>query len=166
MAYASTTTFSATNDGNPTAGVSVLQPPAQPSHGRVMQGTSIEGLRSTVNGVLGTKIELTPAFGSTTTYETTGHSSTGIPYALHGSATQVSHDIGCHLAGFEDPVKTCLGVRVVDSKKVIIKTRMVVGGGAQMVPERSSARNIAIKEEAREVELARFGAGRVGGVLS
>lgn len=27
-----------------------------------------------------------------------------------------------------------------------------------MVPERSSARSIAIKEEAREVELARFGA--------
>lgn len=98
MAYVGTTTVSANNDGNPTAGVSVMQPPAQPAQGDVMKGTTIEGLKSLVGGTLGTKIELTPAFGSTQVYETTGHSSTGIPYALQGSATQVSHDIGCHLA--------------------------------------------------------------------
>ena len=162
MSYVSSSTSGPVNDGNPTAGTGILAPPAVQAKGATMEGTTIEGLRATVAGVLGSKIELTPSFGSVDVYETTGHASTGIPYALHGSATQVSHDVGVHLAGFQDPIKTCLGVRVVDTKKVVVKTRMVVGGGSQMVPERSSARSIGIKEEAREIELARFGADMVG----
>lgn len=39
-----------------------------------------------------------------------------------------------------------------------MKQRMVVGGGAQITPERSSAKTIGIKESVHEVELQRYGA--------
>ena len=63
-----------------------------------------------------------------------------------------------HLAGFQDPIKAIFGMRVEESKKVVIKRKYVVGGSAIVVPERAPARSVAVKEDIREVELARYGA--------
>ena len=142
-------------DGNPAISLGRNEHLTHKSEGKAMDGTSIEGV---VRDLLGNRIALTPVMGNLGLYETAGHSTTGIPYALNGSAQVVSHDIGVHLAAFEDPIKAALGVRVVDCKKVLVKTRQVVGGGAQITPERSAARTIGIKEDVREIELNRFGA--------
>ena len=85
------------------------------------------------------------------------HSTTGIPYAIGGTATVVSQKVGLWLAGFDDPIKAILGVGVHKDEKIIIKRKFCVGGGATIVPERAPARTVAIQEDVREVTLVRYG---------
>lgn len=85
------------------------------------------------------------------------HSTTGIPYAIGGTATVVSQKVGLWLAEFEDPIKAILGVGVHKDEKIIIKRKYAVGGGATIVPERAPARTVAIQEDVREVTLTRYG---------
>ena len=86
------------------------------------------------------------------------HTSTGLPYAMSGTATVINQQVATHLAGFQDPIKSVFGTRIEESKKIVIKRKYVVGGSAIVVPERAPARSVAIKEDIREVELARYGA--------
>lgn len=50
-----------------------------------------------------------------------------------------------------------MGVAIHRDRKVIIKRRYVVGGQTLITPERAPARTVAIKEDAREVILTRYG---------
>lgn len=86
------------------------------------------------------------------------HSTTGIPYAIGGTATVVSQKVGLHLTSFEDPIKALLGTGVHSDEKVIIRRKYCVGGGSTIVPERAPARTVAIQEDVREVMLTRYGA--------
>lgn len=88
----------------------------------------------------------------------TGHTTTGLPYAMSGTATVVNQGVATHLASFQDPLKAIFGLRVEESKKVIVKRKYVVGGSAIVVPERAPARSVAVREDIREIELARYGA--------
>ena len=63
------------------------------------------------------------------------HTTTGIPYAIHGSARVVQADVTEWLAGYVDPIKAILGTAVQNSAKVIITRKYIVGGGAIITPE-------------------------------
>lgn len=89
---------------------------------------------------------------------TRGHSTTGIPYAIAGTASVVELDVAERLSAFSDPIRAILGTGVHESQKVIIKRQYVAGGGASIVPERAPARTVAIQEDVREVVLTRYGA--------
>jgi hypothetical protein len=56
------------------------------------------------------------------------HSTTGIPYAIQGTATQISVDVAEYLAGFNDPIKVILGTSIHKQAKIIITRKYVVGG--------------------------------------
>lgn len=85
------------------------------------------------------------------------HSTTGIPYAISGTATVIESVVSAKLAMFTDPIKAILGTAVHDTQRIIIKRKYVAGGGAHIVPEHASARTIAIREDIREVMLSRYG---------
>jgi len=85
------------------------------------------------------------------------HSTTGLPYALHGTATVINQKIGSFLASFQDPIRAILATGIHKSKKIIIKRKYVVGGQALITPERAPARTVSIKEDIREVILTRYG---------
>lgn len=85
------------------------------------------------------------------------HATTGIPYAISGSATVINSNVSAKLATFTDPIKAILGTGVHSTQRIIIKRKYVAGGGAQVVPEHASARTVAIREDVREVMLTRYG---------
>ena len=85
------------------------------------------------------------------------HTTTGIPYAIHGTARVVQTNVTDWLAGYIDPIKAILGTSVQNSQKVIITRKYVVGGGAIITPEHAPARAVAIREDTREVRLTRYG---------
>jgi hypothetical protein len=85
------------------------------------------------------------------------HATTGIPYAISGSATVINSNVSAKLATFTDPIKAILGTGVHSTQRIIIKRKYVAGGSAQVVPEHASARTVAIREDVREVMLTRYG---------
>lgn len=85
------------------------------------------------------------------------HTTTGIPYAIHGTATLVQQQVAKALAAYQDPIKAILGTAVHRDRKIIIRRKYVVGGKAMITPERAPARTVAIKEDERHVTLARYG---------
>lgn len=85
------------------------------------------------------------------------HATTGIPYAISGTATVVQSTVSAKLATFVDPIKAILGTAVHETQRIIIKRKYVAGGGAHIVPEHASARTVAIREDIREVMLSRYG---------
>lgn len=56
-----------------------------------------------------------------------------------------------------DPIKSILAQKVVRTKKIIVTTPVVTGGGAQITPERALARVVSTSAQAREFETARYG---------
>jgi len=89
--------------------------------------------------------------------ETASHTTTGIPYAIHGSATLVQQQVAHALASYQDPIKAILGTAVHKDREIVIRRKYVVGGKAMITPERAPARTVAIKEDERRVVLARYG---------
>ena len=73
-------------------------------------------------------------------YGTRGHATTGIPYAISGTAAVVEMDIGERLMAFSDPIRAILGTGVHTSQKIIVKRQYPAGGGASIVPERGACR--------------------------
>ena len=119
-----------------------------------------ENLRETVRNLLGGSVRLSEqlANGDVNLYSGAPHSTTGLAYAISGRANVVSVNVASKLASFEDPIKAIMPVSVHSSNKIIINRKYVVGGAAGIVPERASARTIAMKEESKEVMLTRYGA--------
>jgi len=85
------------------------------------------------------------------------HSTTGIPYAIQGSATMINVDVSEYLAAFQDPLKVILGTSIHKEAKVIITRKYVVGGRSLITPEHAPARTVSIQEDAREVMMTRYG---------
>ena len=73
-------------------------------------------------------------------YEGYPHSTTGLPYALHGTATVINQEVAGKLAGYQDPIKAVMPVGIHKTKKIIIRRKFTVGGQVTAVPERSAAR--------------------------
>lgn len=118
-----------------------------------------EGIRNTVREILGDRVRLSEmmSLGNLDYHTGYAHTTTSLPYAIHGTATVISRKVATQIASFQDPIKSVLGVAVHRDRKVIIKRRYVVGGQTLITPERAPARTVAIKEDAREVILTRYG---------
>lgn len=114
------------------------------------EGQPYASFANKVTKVLGVNATVTGATGYS-------HSTTGIPYAINGTATVVSQTIGVHLTTFNDPIKLVLGTGVHKDQKIIVKRKYVIGQSASIVPERAPARTVAIKEDVKEVTLTRYG---------
>ena len=85
------------------------------------------------------------------------HNTTGLKYAIRGRASVIEANVGERLASFKDPIKSVLPVRVVDTHRVIVVQKEVVGGRSIIAPERAPARTVGVKETVREVLLERYG---------
>lgn len=85
------------------------------------------------------------------------HSTTGIPYAIAGTATLVEQRVSARILTFKDPIKALLGVGIHRDERIIIKRKYVASAEAIPVPEHASARTVSMQEEVREVQLTRFG---------
>ena len=103
------------------------------------------------------KIHQTAVINDLDLRQTPAHGTTGIPYAISGTATVVQMDVAQRLADYVDPIKAILGVGMHSEQRVIIKRQYVAGGSAGIVPERAPARTVAIQEDVREVMLTRYG---------
>ena len=106
------------------------------------------GNQVTVSSVLSHNIDMRDGYP---------HSTTGIPQAIHGTATQVNVDVATWLASFQDPIRAILGTGIHQDKRIIIKRKYVVGGQATITPERAPARTVSIQEDVRDVVLTRYG---------
>lgn len=103
------------------------------------------------------KVHQTAVINDLDLRQTPAHGTTGIPYAISGTATVVQMDVAQRLADYVDPIKAILGVGMHSEQRVIIKRQYVAGGSAGIVPERAPARTVAIQEDVREVMLTRYG---------
>ena len=118
-----------------------------------------DALNSTINQIFGSSanIHATAVINDLDSANTAAHGTTGIPYAISGTAKVVQMDVAQRLAGYSDPIKAIMGIGVHREQKIIIKRQYVAGGGAGIVPERAPARTVAVQEDAREVMLTRYG---------
>jgi len=103
------------------------------------------------------KVHQTAVINDLDLRQTPAHGTTGIPYAISGTATVIQMDVAQRLADYVDPIKAILGVGMHSEQRVIIKRQYVAGGSAGIVPERAPARTVAIQEDVREVMLTRYG---------
>jgi hypothetical protein len=109
------------------------------------------GIEGAVADLLGTSM-ITPVMSRNLDLFTGHpHSTTGIPYAIQGTAKVIQVGVSEYLAGFSDPIKTILGTSIHRESKVIITRKYVVGGRSLITPEHAPARTVAIQEDAREV---------------
>ena len=118
-----------------------------------------DALATSINEIFGTKanIHATSVVNDLDALHSAPHGTTGIPYAISGTATVVQLAVAQRLADYVDPIKALLGVGVHREQKIIIKRQYVAGGGAGIVPERAPARTVALMEDVREVVLTRYG---------
>lgn len=107
-----------------------------------------------VKGLLGDAISVSLDTG---TRVGAAHATTGIPYAISGTASLIQANVSAKLATFKDPIKAILGTGIHNEQRIIIKRKYVAGGSATVVPEHASARTVAIREDVREVMLTRYG---------
>lgn len=118
-----------------------------------------DAFNSTINQIFGpsANIHATTVVNDLDAVQTSAHGTTGIPYAISGTAKVVQMDVAQRLVGYSDPIKAIMGIGVHREQKILIKRQYVAGGGAGIVPERAPARTVAIQEDAREVMLTRYG---------
>lgn len=118
-----------------------------------------EALGNSIAQLFGAKAQLhgTAVVNDLDARQSSAHGTTGIPYAISGTATVVQVGVAQRLADYVDPIKAILGVGMHRDQKIIIKRQYVAGGGAGIVPERAPARTVALQEDVREVMLTRYG---------
>lgn len=122
------------------------------------QGAANDRFGKVIQDLLGNKVHVSSALSHNIDMrDGYPHSSTGIPQAIHGTATQVNIDVATWLATFQDPIRAILGTGVHQDKRIIIKRKYVVGGQATITPERAPARTVSIQEDVRDVVLTRYG---------
>ena len=127
--------------------------------GKFTAGNKDQDMTATVSSILGNSaiVSRQMGVGDLDLREGYAHTTTGIPYAIHGTATLVQQQVAKALAAYQDPIKAILGTAVHKDRKIIIRRKYVVGGKAMITPERAPARTVAIKEDERHVTLARYG---------
>ncbi len=78
-------------------------------------------LRNTIDQLLGGNIQLneTRAVDLDATYQSAPHAAMGLTVGVSGRATIVNADVASHLAEFQDPIKSLLGVGIHRDTRVI-----------------------------------------------
>jgi hypothetical protein len=96
------------------------------------------GIRNTVRELLGDKIRLSESMSMGDLGYHTGypHTTTSLPYAIHGTATVISLKVAQRVASGSDAIRSILGVSFQHNQKVIVKRKYIVGGQAIITPER------------------------------
>jgi hypothetical protein len=128
-----------------------------------MWGTSRDNandkMSNTIRMLLGDSVRLSDrmAMGNIDYHSGPSHSTTSIPYAIHGTAVLVNKRITTALAGYDDPIKAILPVTIHRQQKIIVRRKYVVGGSAIITPEHTAARTVDIREDEHEVVLTRYG---------
>jgi len=125
--------------------------------GKSARGRDDPDIAGAINDLLGDTV-ITPVMSrNLDLVEGYPHSTTGIPYAIQGTAKVIQVGVGEYLTSFSDPIKTILGTSIHREAKVIITRKYVVGGRSLITPEHAPARTVAIQEDAREVMMTRYG---------
>ncbi len=125
--------------------------------GKPARGRDDTDISGAINDLLGDTV-ITPVMSrNLDLVEGYPHSTTGIPYAIQGTAKVIQVGVGEYLTSFSDPIKTILGTSIHREAKVIITRKYVVGGRSLITPEHAPARTVAIQEDAREVMMTRYG---------
>lgn len=118
-----------------------------------------EKMSNTIRMLLGDSVRLSDrlAMGNIDYHSGPSHSTTSIPYSIHGTAIIVNKRITTALASYDDPIKAILPIAIHRQQKIIVRRKYVVGGSAIITPEHTSARTVDIREDEREVVLTRYG---------
>lgn len=90
-------------------------------------------------------------------FHSSSHTTTGLPYALNGTAAVFDKKLIQMTADFDDPIFGILPITYADVKKVIITRTAVVGGRAMALPERTAGRVPSIKETHHPYYFQRIG---------
>jgi len=114
--------------------------------------TSEAKMRNSVRQLLGDTVRLSEqmTLGDLDMKMGVNHSTTGIPYAIHGTCKVVNNKVTTWLAGFDDPIKSIMPVAIHEGQKIIVRRKYVVGGSALITPERAPAKTVSIREDERE----------------
>jgi len=91
-------------------------------------------------------------------YQGTPHTSTGLAYAIEGTASVIQVKVGEYLAQFKDPIKAILTTEVHTAHKVLVTRKYVVGGRAVPTPEHAPAQTVSVREDVSEYPMTRYGA--------
>jgi len=111
----------------------------------------------TIRQTLGSTVDFRDAERNVDHWAGKAHSTTSLPYTIHGTAKVIEVEVGKYLAEFKDPIKAILSTEVHTQHMIHVTRKYVVGGGAMVVPEHAPARTVAIKEDVSTVELTRYG---------
>jgi hypothetical protein len=124
-----------------------------------INGNAARKVAETARALLGDSISLSHMMNGSDmdVFQGAPHATTGIPYAINGSATLISQKMLFWLAEFQDPIKAALGTSVVKTQRIIITKTSLVGGDATVIPERAAGKTISRKEEQRSIQLTRHG---------
>ena len=129
-----------------------------PQNDRPMRGPSNgNDISGTVRGLFGSGLQVTQTGINLDLRRGLDHASTGIPYAINGTATIVNQRVAYALATYQDPIKAVLGMAMHKEQKIVIRRKFVVGGHAMITPEHAQARTVAVREEEIEYVMARYG---------
>ena len=128
-------------------------------NGRIAKRARVDGrsLQENVQAVLGSSNVTTVTSRNLDLLQGHPHSTTGIPYAIQGTASVINVDVSEYLATFQDPLKAILQTTIHQEAKVIVTRKYVVGGRSLITPEHAPARTVSIQEDAREVMMTRYG---------
>jgi hypothetical protein len=94
-------------------------------------------MRNSVRQLLGDTVRLSEqmTLGDLDMKMGVNHTTTGIPYAIHGTCKVVNANVTTWLAGFDDPIKSIMPVAIHEGHKIIVRRKYVVGGSAIITPE-------------------------------
>lgn len=95
--------------------------------------------------------------GGVPTHKAAPATTTSLTKVFEGTAEVIQRGVAMSFTQRPDPIKAILPPKVVKTKKIIINTPKVTGGGATLTPERSLANVVSTSSETREYETARYG---------
>lgn len=116
--------------------------------------STLTTFQGAVNNLLGVGLSISRNVGER---RSATHATTGIPYAIAGTATLVEQRVSAKLLTFKDPIKALLGIGIHKDERVIIRRKYVASSAAIPVPEHAAARTVSMQEDVREVQLTRYG---------
>ena len=113
--------------------------------GRLSAAVTDEKLQKSVAALFGAEgavLQKSTSFNLDNVYGSAPHSSLGLQVAIAGRSTIVQADVAAHLLEYTDPIRSVLGASIADSHRVIVKRRFVMGGDAEIIPERAPGRTL------------------------
>jgi hypothetical protein len=99
--------------------------------------------------------------GGHTTHTGAPRTTTTLNHVIEGTAELIQRNVAFDLSTRADPIKSMLGQKIVKVKKVIVTTRVITGGVAELTPDRAAAPVVSTGSQAHEFDLERYGINTV-----